>query len=95
LLDQEKAHPGHKDADMFVMFVLSHGEDGHFYTLDGKKISIDKIVNSFDAHECPALRGKPKLFFIQACQGGKPRTLYNLQQSFVHGYFKCTALLRG
>jgi len=55
---------------MFVMFLLSHGEDGHVYALNGEKISIQKIMNYFDGKQCPALLGKPKLFFVQACQGG-------------------------
>jgi len=60
---------------MFVMFVLSHGEDGHFYALNGKKISIQNIMEYFDGRKCPALRNKPKLFFVQACQGGELSTL--------------------
>jgi len=64
---------------MFVMFVLSHGVDGHVYALNGEKISIQEIVNFFEGDNCKALRGKPKLFFVQACQGGKPSTLYSLQ----------------
>ena len=35
-------------------------------------MSIEKIVNIFNGTGCPSLRGKPKLFFIQACGGGKP-----------------------
>lgn len=35
-------------------------------------MSIEKIVNIFNGTSCPSLRGKPKLFFIQACGGGKP-----------------------
>jgi len=65
---------------MFVMFVLSHGEDGHFYALNGAKISIEKVIANFDGSNCPALLGKPKLFFIQACQGCKFSLLYSLQQ---------------
>jgi len=56
---------------MFVMFILSHGEDGHFYALSGAKISIDRVIAYFDGKNCPALLAKPKLFFVQACQGGK------------------------
>ena len=68
---------------MFVMFVLSHGEDGHVYALNGAKISIQKIMDYFDGSKCPALRQKPKLFFVQACQGGKLSTLCSLCYSCV------------
>uniref|UniRef100_A0ACB8EDP8 Uncharacterized protein n=1 Tax=Sphaerodactylus townsendi TaxID=933632 RepID=A0ACB8EDP8_9SAUR len=36
---------------------------------DGKPIAVEKIVSCFDGSHCPPLRGKPKLFFIQACGG--------------------------
>ena len=29
----------------------------------------DRIWSYFNAERCPSLAGKPKLFFIQACQG--------------------------
>jgi len=64
---------------MFMMFILSHGEDGHFYALNGKMISLEKIMEYFDGKKCPALRNKPKMFFVQACQGGKLNTLCSLQ----------------
>jgi len=88
-LDKERHHSEHKTANMFVMFVLSHGEDGHFYASNGEKVLIQKIMDYFDGQNCPALREKPKLFFVQACQGGKlivvvhytvySRTLYTIR----------------
>ncbi|NWU72486.1 CASP9 protein, partial [Pterocles burchelli] len=45
---------------------------GGIYGTDGKPIPIEKIVNYFNGSQCPTLRGKPKLFFIQAC-GGEQR----------------------
>lgn len=35
-------------------------------------MSVERIVNTFNGTGCPSLGGKPKLFFIQACGGGKP-----------------------
>ena len=35
------------------------------------QVSIDDIASTFDGHNCPALRGIPRLFIIQACQGGQ------------------------
>jgi len=75
-LDEERNHEDHKTADMFVMCILSHGEDKHFYSSDGGRIKIKDIMNRFDGQNCPALNGKPKLFFVQACQGGRFSTLY-------------------
>lgn len=44
---------------------------GGIYGTDGKPIPIEQIVNYFNGSNCPSLRGKPKLFFIQACGGGE------------------------
>ncbi len=50
----------------------SHGSKGVIYGTDGEEINIEnEIVQMFDANNCNGLVGKPKLFFIQACQGSK------------------------
>lgn len=55
-----------------VLLQTSHIQfPGGVYGTDGKPIPIEKIVNYFDGSNCPSLRGKPKLFFIQACGGGE------------------------
>ncbi|XP_052532284.1 caspase-10-like isoform X2 [Tympanuchus pallidicinctus] len=59
----------HKDRDCFVCCILSHGESGAVYGRDGKLVSIRTIMTYFTAKQCPQLTEKPKLFFIQACQG--------------------------
>jgi len=71
VLEFERLRKTHKDADAFVLILLSHGTHGYVYAKDGTKLSIeDDIVAKFDGTNCPNLRGKPKLFIIQACQGG-------------------------
>uniref|UniRef100_A0A8C8B214 Caspase 9 n=1 Tax=Otus sunia TaxID=257818 RepID=A0A8C8B214_9STRI len=66
----------HSTLDCCVVVILSHGCQtshiqfpGGIYGTDGKPIPIEKIVNYFNGSNCPSLRGKPKLFFIQACGG--------------------------
>ncbi|XP_062435223.1 caspase-10 [Rhea pennata] len=59
----------HKDRDCFICCILSHGESGAIYGKDGELVSIRMIMSCFTAKQCPALAEKPKLFFIQACQG--------------------------
>uniref|UniRef100_A0A6G1SKB3 Caspase n=1 Tax=Aceria tosichella TaxID=561515 RepID=A0A6G1SKB3_9ACAR len=59
----------HRESDCFVCVVLTHGDHGELYAHDGK-YSIDLLFRYFLADNCPTLCGKPKLFFIQACQGG-------------------------
>ncbi|KAM6236422.1 caspase-9 isoform 1-T1 [Spheniscus humboldti] len=76
---QKLARRDHSALDCCIVVILSHGCQtshiqfpGGIYGTDGKPIPIEKIVNYFNGSNCPSLRGKPKLFFIQAC-GGEQR----------------------
>lgn len=60
----------HTNNDCFVCIVLTHGDHGELYAHDGK-YTLDLLFKHFVGHHCPTLCGKPKLFFIQACQGSK------------------------
>ncbi|XP_039458569.1 caspase-8-like [Oreochromis aureus] len=55
--------------DALVVCVLSHGEKGCVFGTDGKKVLLKELTDPFTSRQAPALTGKPKLFFIQACQG--------------------------
>eukprot|EP00064_Thunnus_orientalis_P020285 superscaffoldBa00005495_g20419 len=44
---------------------------GAVYGVDGELVPIESITNYLNDQHCPSLQGKPKLFFIQACGGGK------------------------
>ncbi|XP_064016841.1 caspase-8-like isoform X2 [Pogoniulus pusillus] len=59
----------HKDKDCFVCCILSHGKKGSVYGVDGQEVPIQELTISFTAENCRSLAGKPKVFFIQACQG--------------------------
>ncbi|NXW82950.1 CASP8 protein, partial [Alopecoenas beccarii] len=59
----------HKDRDCFVCCVLSHGKKGIIYGVDGQEVPIQELTMSFTGRNCPSLAGKPKVFFVQACQG--------------------------
>jgi len=67
---KEAASEDHSDADCFIMVVLSHGEQGILYAHD-TPYNSELLWSAFTADKCPSLAGKPKLFFIQACQGDK------------------------
>lgn len=60
----------HSQHDCLVVAVLSHGELGLLYARD-TQYKAESIWSYFTADKCPTLAGKPKLFFIQACQGDK------------------------
>uniref|UniRef100_A0A667YES4 Caspase-8 n=2 Tax=Myripristis murdjan TaxID=586833 RepID=A0A667YES4_9TELE len=57
------------DDDALVVCVLSHGELGCVFGTDEQKVSLREITQPFNSRHAPTLAGKPKLFFIQACQG--------------------------
>lgn len=59
----------HSDEDSFICFILSHGDQGIVFGVDGKEVSIKQLTSCFNGQKCPTLNGKPKIFFIQACQG--------------------------
>lgn len=60
----------HSENDCFVCLVLTHGDHGNLYAYDGR-YAIDHLFNNFLGDRCTTLVGKPKLFFIQACQGDR------------------------
>ncbi|XP_052412135.1 caspase-22 isoform X2 [Carassius gibelio] len=55
--------------DCFVCCVLSHGDETGVVGFDGQICPLNDITSPFDGVNCPALIGKPKVFFIQACRG--------------------------
>ncbi|XP_066137113.1 caspase-8 [Saccopteryx bilineata] len=59
----------HHDKDCFICCILSHGDKGTIYGSDGQEILIYELTSYFTGLKCLSLVGKPKIFFIQACQG--------------------------
>ncbi|XP_077511072.1 caspase-2-like [Amblyomma americanum] len=61
-----------RGADCLVVILMSHGKRDLIDCSDGEQLHlVDDIYALFNNDNCPALQGKPKLFFIQACRGGK------------------------
>ena len=58
------AEADHTDADCFVCVFLSHGEDGHVFSRNGK-VDIKEITALFRGDQCKSLVGKPKIFIFQ------------------------------
>ncbi|KAL7737060.1 hypothetical protein ACLKA6_005281 [Drosophila palustris] len=67
---EKAASMDHSDNDCIAIAILSHGEHGYIYAKD-VQYKLDNIWHYFTSHICPTLAGKPKLFFIQACQGDR------------------------
>ena len=59
----------HEDYDSFVCCILSHGKEGQVYGKDNQLVKIRDLSRKLA--DCESLIGKPKIFFIQACQGSE------------------------
>ncbi|XP_013414814.1 caspase-2 [Lingula anatina] len=69
MLKEESKNSDHARHHSFILIILSHGANDVVYGTDWKKLSIPVITDIFNGKNCPFLVDKPKLFFIQACQG--------------------------
>ncbi|KAK7486094.1 hypothetical protein BaRGS_00022703 [Batillaria attramentaria] len=72
--------------DSCVVIVMSHGGKGDIiYGADGDIVNgvpqegtfmyTSEIQSYFTSSKCPAMRGKPKLFIVQACRGDMEDTI--------------------
>ncbi|CAG5135344.1 unnamed protein product [Candidula unifasciata] len=76
----------HANADCFVCCILTHGDEtisreanekrglmrqDLLFGVDGEAIPTRTVVSFFNDKYCPKLKGKPRLFFLQACRGSK------------------------
>lgn len=57
--------------DCLLISILTHGGENNVLYADDKAYKLETISDYFTAAKCPTLAGKPKLFFIQACQGNE------------------------
>jgi len=53
----------------FVFIIMSHGDKDAIEGVDGALVKVALLMSQFSVRECPTLRNKPKLFFIEACRG--------------------------
>ena len=70
------ANKDHSNFDAFIFIVMSHGGNGDtIYGVRGRSARVEDLMSEFKAANCPTLRNKPKLFFIQTCRGSLNETL--------------------
>jgi caspase 7 len=60
----------HENYDAFACVIMTHGRLGELYASDARAVRILDFVEYFTNQHCSSLAGKPKMFFIQACQTG-------------------------
>lgn len=59
----------HSNYDSFICCVLSHGTMGQVYGTDKYMVPVLEITDRLNAENCKTLASKPKIFFMQCCQG--------------------------
>lgn len=60
------------DLDALIFFFLTHGKDPYtFYTNDQNEVNLFNVRGLFTDSQCPAMKGKPKIFFMNYCRGDK------------------------
>ena len=90
----------HIYSQMCVVIILSHGNDGGLINAaDGKVVSTEYVLRRFNNDACPALKGKPKFFVLQACRGDEVNTRYIRDHPFktsvnVHDFLSLPPLRR-
>ena len=78
----------YSNPDYCVICILGHGNLNKRKRRDEvmdanlEMVSMNKIKNMFvDGRQCPAMIGKPKLFFIQACRGNENQNMIDTDMS--------------
>ncbi|XP_004681050.1 PREDICTED: caspase-7 [Condylura cristata] len=67
---KEVAEEDHRNSACFACIILSHGREGLVYGTDDV-VAVKDLAAHFRGDRCKSLLEKPKLFFIQACQGNE------------------------
>ncbi|XP_077304752.1 caspase-10 [Lithobates pipiens] len=73
----------HTERDCFVCCILTHGQSQAILGTDNEVVKINVIVSKFSPQNCKTLAGKPKLFFIQACQGKNTQGAHSIEEDAV------------
>jgi hypothetical protein len=69
-LKKSRAELQTQPIDVLVVVIMTHGTENKVYGANSQPVDINPtILSIFSDVECPQLKGKPKLYFFQACQG--------------------------
>ena len=72
-------HEDAKSFDMIAVCIMAHGKEGFVcgsdYNPDNPNLNLvdlrNDVMQMFSNEDCDVLDIKPRLFFFQACRGGK------------------------
>ncbi|XP_035531795.1 caspase-8 [Morone saxatilis] len=90
---QDVGRKNHGQMDCLVCCFLSHGQEGGVYGVDGDLINTRKLMDAVNGINCSSLAEKPKLFFIQACQGNnEQKAIYIESDGPARTHVHCDAI---
>jgi hypothetical protein len=64
----------HSKYNALIVCILSHGYENFVYGVDDQSVAVRYLTMFFRSSKCKTLANKPKIFFIQACQGQEKQT---------------------
>ena len=67
---KETAEQDFSSYTCFLCVIQGYGSKDGIYGKDNEVISLDTITSLFSQNKCPSLKGKPKIFLIEAIQKG-------------------------
>lgn len=70
-----------KESASLMIFILTHGDNNGVLMCSNSCYNLNDFIQNFLPHNMPALAAKPKMFFVQACRGGKTDDGSNLKES--------------
>ncbi|XP_067947185.1 malignant fibrous histiocytoma-amplified sequence 1-like [Watersipora subatra] len=70
VIREETEIEDHKDYGMFVLVVMTHGNETHLYGTDRQAILRTSVNHLLSPWNFPRMAGKSKLLIFQACSGG-------------------------
>ncbi|XP_072180833.1 caspase-3-like [Diadema setosum] len=82
-----KIRPSHTSV---VLVFMSHGDREGICGKDGKVITVEEIKETLSGRNCPELRGKPKIFFFQACRGEGTAQMQQSHPNVPNYHYKMT-----
>jgi hypothetical protein len=93
LVENEEKRVDFSQYSTFVCVVMSHGDsNGIIYGLDHRPVRLDEdIVEIF--RDCEQLRGKPKLFFVQACRGWQHTKVFEVDSEHDNNTLRSSDLM--
>lgn len=62
-----------------VVCILGHGDRGVVLGVDMETVNLNELQLALNNGSCPDLKGKPKIFIVDACQGSNEQTIVRQQ----------------